>query len=97
MDRVWLEELKNKHELFYDDITENVCFSSMDYMSKVIKQNNPNATFKIKLRLGENNVKTLLKNLCPQDIELYIDTHLMKARVIKVYEIDDEYTFIVMF
>lgn len=96
-ERLWIEELNNKHVLFYDDITENVCFSSIDYMSEVIKQNNPNATFKIKLRLGENNVKTLLKNLSPQDIKLYIDTHLMYARVIKVYEIDDEYTFIVMF
>lgn len=36
MDRVWLEKLNNKHELFYDDITENVCFSSIDYMSEVI-------------------------------------------------------------
>lgn len=97
MDKVWLEELKNKHVLFYDYITENVCFSAIDYMSNVIKKNNSNATFKIKLRLGENNVKTLLKNLSPQDIELYIGTHLMYARVIKVYEIDDEYTFIVMF
>lgn len=59
-ERLWIEELNNKHVLFYDDIIENVCFSSIDYMSEVIKQNNPNATF-------------------------------------KVYEIDDEYTFIVMF
>nr|DAX93278.1 MAG TPA: CotJB protein [Caudoviricetes sp.] len=49
------------------------------------------------MRLGENNVKTILKNLSTQDIKLYIDTHLNCARVIKVYEIDDEYTFIVMF
>jgi len=70
MDRVWLEELNNKHILFYDDITENVCFSSIDYMSEVIKQNNPNATFKIKLRLGENNVKTLLKNLKENKMKL---------------------------
>lgn len=97
MDRVWLEELNNKHVLFYDDIAETVCFSSIDYISNVIKKNNPNATFKIKLRLGENNVKTLLKNLSPQDIKLYSDTHLIYARVIKVYEIDDEYTFVVMF
>ena len=66
-------------------------------MSEAIKQNNQNATFKIKLRLGENNVKTILKNLSPQDIKLYIDTHLNCARVIKVSELDDEYTFIVMF
>ena len=96
-ERLWIEKLNNKHVLSYDDITENVCFSSIDYISNVIKKNNSNATFKIKLRLGKNNVKTLLKNLSPLDIKLYIDSHLMYARVIKVYEIDDEYTFIVMF
>lgn len=97
MDKVWLEELNNKNVLFYDYIIENVCFSSIDYMSNVIEKNNPNATFKIKLRLGENNVKTLLKNLSALDIKLYIDTHLNCARVIKVQEINDEYTFVVMF
>ena len=97
MGRVWLEELNNKHVLFYDYIIENVCFNSIDYMSNVIKKNNQNATFKIKLRLGENNVFTLLKNLSPQDIKIYLDTHLNCARVIKVQEIDDEYTFVVMF
>lgn len=97
MEKQWLEKLNNKHVLFYDYIIENVCFNSIDYMSEAIKQNNPNATFKIKLRLGENNVKTIVKNLSPLDIKLYIDTHLRYARVIKVQEIDDEYTFIVMF
>lgn len=97
MEKQWLEKLNNEHVLFYDYITENVCFSAIDYMSEAIKKNNPNATFKIKLRLGENNVKTILKNLSPQDIKLYIDTHLNRARVIKVNELDDEYTFIVMF
>lgn len=94
---IWLEELNNKHVLFYDYITENVCFSNIDYMSNVIEKNNPDATFKIKLRLGENNIKTLLKNLSALDIKLYLDTHLNCARVIKVQEIDDEYTFVVMF
>lgn len=96
-ENLWIEKLNKEHVLFYDYITENVCFNSIDYMSSVIKQNIPYATFKIKLRLGENNVKTILKNLSPQDIKLYIDTHLNCARVIKVNERDDEYTFIVMF
>lgn len=94
---LWIEKLNNKHVLFYDDINENVCFASIDYMSSVINRNNPYATFKINLRLGENNVKTLLKNLSLQDIKLYINTHLNCARVIKVTELEDEYTFIVMF
>lgn len=97
MKKQWLEKLNNKHVLFYDYIIENVCFNSIEYMSCIIKENNPYATFKIKLRLGENNVKTILKNLSPLDIKLYIGTHLNRARVIKVYVIDDEYTFIVMF
>lgn len=97
MEKQWIKELNDNHVLFYDYITENICFNSIDYMSNVIEKNNSNATFKIKLRLGENNVKTLLKNLSALDIKLYIDTHLNCARVIKVYEVDDEYTFIVMF
>lgn len=97
MEKQWMEKLNDNHVLFYDYIIENVGFNSIDYMSNVIKKNNPNATFKIKLRLGENNVKTLLKNLSALDIKLYIDTHLNCARVIKVQEIDDEYTFVVMF
>ena len=96
-ENLWLEELNENRVLSYDDITENVCFSSIDYMSEVIKQNNPNATFKIKLRLGENNVKTLLKNLSMQDIKFYIGIHLNRARVIKVIKLHDKYIFIVMF
>lgn len=38
MDKVWLEELNNKNVLFYDYIIENVCFSSIDYMSNVIEK-----------------------------------------------------------
>lgn len=96
MERQWLEKLDNKHTLYCDYITEKVCFSSIDYMSSIIKQHNSNATFKIKLSLGKKE-KTIAKNLSPLDIKLYIDKDLINARVIKVYEIDDEYTFIVMF
>lgn len=96
MEKQWLERLDNRHILYCDYITENVCFSSIDYMSSVIKKHNPNATFKIKLSLGKKE-KTIVKNLNPLDIKLYIDEDLINARVVKVYEIDDEYTFIVMF
>ena len=60
-ENLWLEELNENHVLSYDYITENVCLSNIYYMSNVIEKNNPKATFKIKLRLGKNNVKTLLK------------------------------------
>lgn len=96
MDKVWLEKLDKEHILYVYYIAENVCFSSIDYMSSVIKKHNPNAIFKIKLSLGKKE-KTIAKNLSPLDIKLYIDKDLINARVIKVYEIDDEYTFIVMF
>lgn len=96
MEKQWLERLDNRHILYCDYITENVCFSSIDYMSSIIKQHNSNAIFKIKLSLGKKE-KTIAKNLSPLDIKLYIDKDLINARVIKVYEIDDEYTFIVMF
>lgn len=36
MEKQWLERLDNKHILYCDYITENVCFSSIDYMSSVI-------------------------------------------------------------
>ncbi len=96
MERQWLEKLDNKHILYGYDIVEKVCFSSIDYMSSIIKQHNSNATFKIKLSLGKKE-KTIAKNLSSVDIKVYIDKDLINARVIKVYEIDDEYTFIVMF
>lgn len=54
----WLEKLDKEHILYVYYITENVCFSSIDCMSGVIKKHNPSATFKIKLSLGkkrENN------------------------------------------
>lgn len=92
----WLEKLDKEHILYVYYITENVCFSSIDYMSDVIKKHNPSATFKIKLSLGKKE-KTIAKNLSPLDIKLYIDKDLIDARVITVYMIDDEYTFIVMF
>lgn len=96
MEKQWLERLDNKHILYCDYITENVSFSSIDYMSGTIEKHNSNATFKIKLSLGKKE-KTIAKNLNALDIRLYIDKDLINARVIKVYEIDDEYTFIVMF
>lgn len=96
-EKLWIEKLNKDNVLFHGFINENVCFNSIDYMSCIIKENNPYATFKIKLRLGEHNVKTILKNLSPLDIKLYIGTHLNRARVIKVNKLDDEYTFIVMF
>lgn len=92
----WLEKLDKEHILYAYYITKNVCFSSIDYMSSAIKKHNPNATFKIKLSLGKKE-KTIAKNLSPLDIKLYIDKDLIDARVITVYIIDDEYTFIVMF
>ena len=92
----WLEKLDNEHILHCYYIAENVCFSSIDYMSCIIKQYNPSATFKIKLSLGKKE-KTIVKNLSPLDIKLYIDKDSINARVVKVYVIDDEYTFIVMF
>lgn len=96
MERKWLERLDNEHVLHHDYIAENVCFSSIDYMSGTIEKHNPNATFKIKLLLGKKE-KTIAKNLNALDIRLYIDKDLINARVIKVYEIDEEYTFIVKF
>lgn len=96
MEKQWLERLDNKHILYCDYITKNVCFSSIDYMSSVIKKHNLNATFKIKLSSGKKE-KTIAKNLSSADIKLYIDKDLINTRVVKVYEIDDEYTFIVMF
>lgn len=96
MEKQWVERLDNKHILYCDYIMENVCFSSIDYMSSVIKKHNPNATFKIKLSLGKKE-KTIAKNLSSADVKLYIDKDLIDARVVKIYEIDDEYTFIVMF
>ena len=96
MEKQWLERLDNKHILNCDYITENVCSSAIDYMSSIIERHNSNATFKIKLSLGKKE-KTIAKNLNALDIRLYIDKDLINARVIKVYEIDDEYTFIVMF
>lgn len=98
MEKQWLEKLDNKHILNCADIVENVCFGchAIDYMSAIIEKHNPNATFKIKLSLGKKE-KTIAKNLNALDIRLYIDKDLINARVIKVYEIDDEYTFIVMF
>ena len=92
----WLEKLDNEHILHCYYIAENVCFSSIDYMSGIIKQYNPNAIFKIKLSLGKKE-KTIAKNLSLLDIKLYIDKDLIDARVITVYVIDDEYTFIIMF
>lgn len=64
MERQWLEKLDNKHTLYCDYITEKVCFSSIDYMSSIIKQHNSNATFKIKLSLGkkEKNIKCVDSN-----------------------------------
>nr|DAX93277.1 MAG TPA: hypothetical protein [Caudoviricetes sp.] len=38
MEKQWIEKLNNEHVLFYDYINENVCFSSIDYMSNVIKK-----------------------------------------------------------
>ncbi len=97
MEKQWLEKLDKEHILYCYDTTENVSFSSMDYMSSVIQKYNSNATFKIKLALGKKKEKTIAKNLSSLDIKLYIDEDLINARVIKVYEIDNEYTFIVMF
>lgn len=96
MEKQWLKKLDDKHVLYCYDIVEKVCLSSIDYMSSVIKKHNPNATFRIKLSLGKKE-KTIAKNLSPLDIKLYIDKDLINARVVKVYEIDDKYTFIVMF
>lgn len=73
----WLEKLYKEHILYVYYITENVCFSSIDYMSSVIKKHNPNQHLKLNYR--------------------YIDKDLINARVVEVYVIDDEYTFIVMF
>ena len=53
MEKQWLERLDNKHILNCDYITENVCFSAIDYMSSIIERHNSNATFKIKLSLGK--------------------------------------------
>lgn len=96
MEKQWLERLDNKHILYCDYIAQNVCFSSIDYMSSIIELHNSNATFKIKLSLGKKE-KTIAKNLNALDIKLYIDRDLINARVTKVYEIENEYTFIVMF
>ena len=96
MERQWLEKLDNKHILYCYDIVEKVDLSSIDYMSSVIEKHNSKATFRIKLSLGKKE-KTIAKNLSSVDIKVYIDKDLINARVIKVYEIDDEYTFIVMF
>ena len=96
MGKQWLERLDNKHILYSDYMAKNVCIRAIDYMSGTIEKHNSNATFKIKLSLGKKE-KTIAKNLNALDIRLYIDKDLINARVIKVYEIDDEYTFIVMF
>lgn len=96
MEKQWLEKLDKEHILNCYYIMENVSFSSIDYMSSIIQKHNSNATFKIKLSLGKRE-KTIAKNLSSDDIKIYIDKDLINARVIKVYEIDDEYTFIVMF
>jgi hypothetical protein len=95
MEKQWLERLDNKHVLYCDYITENVCLSSIDYMSRVIQKYNSNSIFKIKLKLG-NKTKIIAKNLNALDIKIYSGSDLMKARVVKVLKNDDEYTFIVM-
>ncbi len=96
MEEQWLKKLDNEHILHHDYMAENVCFSSIDYMSGTIEKHNSKATFKIKLSLGKKE-KTIAKNLNAQDIRLYIDKDLINASIIKVCEIDDEYTFIVKF
>ena len=49
MEEQWLKKLDNEHILHHDYMAENVCFSSIDYMSGTIEKHNSKSTFKIKL------------------------------------------------